>query len=190
MGRPGPVARWVGRTRGLAVAVGLAAPIVSGCGLLFGYPPYDEAFPTPSVVATYRTGSATIELGDGTTIELDRLADGATLMSETGTSVRWSSPDGWHVTLQGAGSEFGLGPAAYLQLDLVQESEHWTTAYDSSRCIVDVEVADESAVRGTATCRGVQWYDALDQGVGWEMEGPEALDEPEFDAEIAFEATP
>ncbi len=147
-------------------------------------------FPEPSLLATYTSGSATLELGDGTTIELDRVAADATLMSEIGTAIRWTGDDGWNVTLNGAGSDFGWGASTMMQLDRVIGSEHWTTMYDPSRCIVDVDVADETAVRGTATCRGVEWYDALGQGIGWAMEGPEPLDEPEFDAEIRFEATP
>jgi hypothetical protein len=42
-------------------------------------------------------------------------------------------------------------------------------------------------VRGTATCRGVQWYDAVD---GISVEAPKPADKPPFDAEITFEATP
>ena len=66
------------------------------------------------------------------------------------------------------------------------DGNHWTT-YDPSRCIVDIEVADESAIRGSATCKGVEWYDALGNfGLG----EPSEVDEPPFDAEITFEATP
>ena len=68
------MARRLGRGWRPALAVILAVPVVSGCGLLYGawgdpfygggmYP--DEAMPSPSIAARYTSGSATIEFEDG-----------------------------------------------------------------------------------------------------------------------------
>ena len=78
--------------------------------------------------------------------------------------------------------------SGYLTFDRIVDGEHWTTAFNESRCILDVDVVDAKAIRGTATCKGVAWYDALDQM--FVEGGPEKLDEPEFDAEVTFEAVP
>lgn len=184
MGGVRSLARW--RT----VAIGaLTVPWLAGC-TLFGFPPdFDGDFPEPSVIARFSGGSATIEIAGGDTIVLDTLARGATITDVMGSSVRWTGPDGWHLGLSGAGGTETFGMAAFLQFDRLTGNEHWTT-WDPTRCIVDVEVADETGIRGTATCRGVEWYDALDQsGLGFAGE-PEPLDEPAFDAEVTFEALP
>jgi hypothetical protein len=49
-------------------------------------------------------------------------------------------------------------------------------------------MSDAKAIRGTAACKGVEWYDALD--VPFNASGPKELDEPTFDADVTFEATP
>jgi hypothetical protein len=79
-------------------------------------------------------------------------------------------------------------PAAYLTLDRIVEGQHWTTMFDESRCITDVDVVDANAIRGSAICKGVAWYDALD--MQFNAGPPKPLDEPKFDAEITFEAVP
>ena len=68
------------------------------------------------------------------------------------------------------------------------DGQHWTTQFDGSRCITDVTVVDATAMRGSATCKGVQWYDALD--MAFTRGEPKKIDEPKFDAEITFEALP
>jgi hypothetical protein len=179
------------RGRGKVAFLGaLAVPWLAGCSLLGLGPDFDGAFPEPSILATYRAGSASIALADGPTIELDQVAADSSLEATFGASVRWFGADGWHVRFNGSGEPgpFG-GVPAYLTLDRVSGGEH-RTSMDPTRCIVDVEVADKSAIRGTATCKGVEWYDALDQPFGFGPEGPEPLDEPPFDAEIWFEAKP
>jgi hypothetical protein len=61
-----------------------------------------------------------------------------------------------------------------------------TTSFDGSRCITDVDEVDATAIRGSATCKGIVWYDALD--MAFTQGPPKPLDEPSFDAEITFEA--
>lgn len=181
-----------------ALAVVLAAPTLAGCGLLYGgYPgpffpgPFPDdygAMPSPSIAARYTTGSATIELEDGTTIELDEIGSGSTLDVAFGSTVRWTGEDGWQMTLHGGGGTEDFGPPmAMLQFDRLTGNEHWTT-WDPSRCIVEIEVADETAVRGTATCRGVEWIDALAGPMG--MEPPKPIEGEEWSGEITFEALP
>jgi len=182
--RPGGLGRI-----GPALIAALAVPWLAGCSLLgFPYGGDFDDFPTPSIVASYKTGSASITLGDGTVILLDKLSDNAVLDAAFGASVRWSGPGGWHLTLSGAGAGAGemYGSPAALRFDRVADSEHWTI-WDESRCIVDVERATATGVEGVATCKGLQWTNALDQP--WISE-PEPIDEPKFDAEITFEARP
>jgi hypothetical protein len=74
-----------------------------------------------------------------------------------------------------------------LAFDQIADGHHWTT-FDPSRCIVDVKVADAKEIRGTATCKGVEWIDALDMTST--PTGPKPLNEPKFDAEVTFDAVP
>ena len=180
------------RGRAIAAAGALAVAIVAGgCDLLFPGAGFDGDFPSSSPIATFATGTATIAIADGETIVLTTLAKGAGIDSFFGSDVHWSGPDGWHLRLSGAGADLnglgGFGGNAYLTLDRVFDAQHWTT-YDPSRCIVDIAVADKTAVRGSATCKGLEWYDALDSALS--PDGPNELDEPKFDAEITFEAKP
>ena len=170
----------------VAVLASLAVPLLAGCSLL-GFPPYlvDEEFPEPSGLATYTAGSATITLDDGTVIDLDEVGRHSTLNTVTGTSVRWRSPDGWSLGLQGVAGDEAWGSFEMLQLDRIFDGNHWTT-WDTGSCDIDMEHADEKRVAGTATCNGLTWMDALEQPT---FDMPEPLDEPEFDAEITFEAT-
>lgn len=173
---------------GLALAVSLG-----GCDLLmsgpFG-PAFDGDFPSSSPIATYRSGTATIAIAGGETIELDQLADGAQVDSLFGSEVRWTDPSGWNLRLSGAGMDGGeLGPmpfgAGFLTLDRIADGRHWST-FDGTRCIVDVDAIDARALRGRATCKGLEWYDDLD--LQQNAAGPKPLDEPKFDAEVTFEA--
>ena len=79
-----------------------------------------------------------------------------------------------------------FGGGAYLQIDRIVGTAHWTTA-DPSRCIVTVELADETALRGTATCKGLRWSDTLATGF-YSMKPAYVEGEAPFDAEITFEA--
>jgi hypothetical protein len=178
----------------------LAVPTLSGCGLLYGYGgfggpfypgpfPDEGAMPSPSIAAEYTTGSATIELDDGTTIELDEVGAGSKLDLTFGSTVRWTGDDGWQMTLMGGGASQGWGGPPMLQFDRLTDNQHWTS-WDPSRCIVEVDVIDETAVRGTATCRGVEWMDALRGGMRMGMEPPKPIEGETWSGEITFEALP
>jgi len=183
-------------SRGAALAIWglLVAFVAGGCDLLLSGAGmnFGGDFPAPSQIASFSTGSASIAIAGGETIQLDQLDATSGIESMMGSDVQWKNADGWSLRLNGAGmvlpDGFGttMGSPAYLTLDRIADGHHWTT-YDPSRCVVTVETADKTAVRGTATCRGVQWYDAVD---GISMEAPKPADEPPFDAEITFEATP
>jgi hypothetical protein len=179
---------------GFLLAAGLA-----GCNLLFGGSDSSALFATPSggIVhgeasprATYTSGSATIAMDDGTTVKLDRLNGGAQLLSGFGANVRWSNSQGWSLRVTGAGMDLGGGlppggTAAFLTLDRILAGKHLSTP-DPTRCVVTITQVDEKALRGKATCKGLQWVDALEVP---SLGEPPDTGAPKFDAEITFEAT-
>jgi hypothetical protein len=177
---------------GFLVAFGLA-----GCNLLFGGSDGSAFFATPGVglgrpspQATYTSGSATITLDDGTTVKLDRLSGGAQVLAGFGANVRWSNSQGWSLRLSGAGMDIGGGlppveTASFLTLDRIVAGKHLSTP-DPTRCVVTITQVDEKALRGKATCKGLQWVDALDVP---SLGEPPDTGAPKFDAEITFEAT-
>lgn len=162
-----------GRGRGsrraaVLVAAGLAL-VLGGCEALLG-PGFGGDFPSSSPIAAYTTGTATIAITGGETIKLERVAQGSGVDSLFGSDVRWT------------------GPSGYITLDRIVDGQHWTTMFDGSRCITDVDLVDATGIRGSPTCKGVAWYDALD--MEFTQGPPKPLDEPKFDAEITFEAVP
>ncbi|HEY7737337.1 MAG TPA: hypothetical protein VH813_11130 [Candidatus Limnocylindrales bacterium] len=173
---------------GRLVAVLVAALVVSGCGVLFPptYPmPGDESM---KPIAFYKQGSATLTLGDGTKLVLDKVGADSSLYDMMGANVHWTGASGWHLRLTGAANS-GFGSFAYLQLDRIADGQH-LTIWDSSRCIIDVAKADDKAVRGTATCKGLQWSDALSTSFEDPLSSAPVAGQPKFDAEITFEAFP
>ena len=182
-------------SRGAALAIGglLVAFVAGGCELLLsGAGVGPQGFPPPSQIASFSTGSATIAITGAETIELNELDKTSGIESMVGSDVRWTNADGWSLRVNGAGMSLpdGIEPpiesAAFITLDRISDGHHLTT-FDPSRCVVTIAVADKTGVRGTATCRGVEWYDALD---GASIEQPKPADAPQFDAEITFEAAP
>ncbi|HEY3071624.1 MAG TPA: hypothetical protein VGJ46_02290 [Candidatus Limnocylindrales bacterium] len=185
--------------RGAAAAVScvLLAAGLAGCNLLFGGSDSGSFFATPSggIIgpsprATYTSGSATITLGDGAVVKLDRLNGGAQLLAGFGANVRWSNTQGWSMRVAGAGMDLGGGlppaeTAAFLTLDRIVAGKHLSTL-DPTRCVVTVTTVDEKALRGKASCKGLEWVDALDVPTLGE---PPDTGAPKFDAEITFEAT-
>ena len=175
----------------LAMVVALVA---SGCQFLFGYDPLapfpsfdpEAPLPVPSPIARYPTGSASIVIDGGETITLDQVREPGNLDATLGADITLANADGWYVRVVAFPGGIGLGSGGYLMLDRITGTEHWTTA-DPSRCVVTVEQADAAGFRGSATCRGLRWSDAL----GGFAAAPESAiidgQEP-FDAEITFEA--
>jgi hypothetical protein len=181
------------RLRALRAAAGgtLLVVVLAGCDLLplLGGEPFpsfdpDDPFPFPAD-ATWERGRATIELG-GETIVLDQLDGDGTYSAELGITVGWTDGGSWHLTYYGFPAVDGIEEEGYLSLDRVFDGEHWVI-YDSTRCVTTTDVADETGLEGTATCRDLRWSDYFGSyslsGVPDFIEG-----EPAFDAEITFEA--
>jgi hypothetical protein len=195
---------------GPRVLFAAVAFVFAGCFLPnFGsFADFDEEGLFSSVLATYTTGTATLQITRGATAEtivLDRLGRGSQTASLMGSSVTWRNDQGWILAVNAYDYGGGLGPFAPrpseaaqddsysgdVSIELIADHEFWRAdSYGPSgnRCIVDIEEADESAVRGSATCRGLRWTDGTAVPLN-----PEALlieGQDPFDAEITFEATP
>jgi hypothetical protein len=191
-----------GRSRLVAFAcLAALAVLLGGCELLlgpafgpddgrgFGPDPsfdFEDPFPSSSPIGTYAHGSATIRIAGGETIELTRFYADATADANFGANAHWSGPDGWHLRISGAGSDESYG-GGYVVFDRVRGGEHWTSLDEVDHCDLDVTVMTADALRGTATCTGVRWFDELDMSD--DPDGPKPLDEPAFDAKVTFEAT-
>lgn len=170
---------WRGAVLGCAIAAA-----AGGCEMLApGFT--DEGLLDPSPIARYATGRASITLGDGTKIELGELHGKAELYEAFGASVTWRGSGGWYLQVS-ASETFGMS-GGYLTIERVVDDHHWSTS-DGTRCIVDLDHVGQTGVKGTATCKGLEWHDALGAGMGF---GSEPIaGEKKFDAEITFEAAP
>jgi hypothetical protein len=175
-------------TRPAALFGVTTAILLVGCDFLIGS---RAARPSPSILAIYSKGTATIAIAGGETLRLDQVAPGSSVSSAYGAEVRWTGPGGWIVRVSNVGVPNTFGSTGsnggYLVLDRTVGGEQWTTRGDT-RCIIHIDVADATTIRGAATCSGVAWYDAslppFEAGV------PPSLGEPKFDAEVTFEAFP
>lgn len=177
----------MGRRVGLAAIVAAVVLVAAGCELLYGLPVDPDASYEPPKPA-YVEGRATVRIGDGPLMVFDELSRAGTYDSLFGGDVTFRGDDGWSLQVTGAMDAGGVGgfmpPVAWTQLDRIVDGQHWTVA-DPSRCIVTAQ-ADPFAFRGTATCKGLRWSDAIGRGYA----EPEYIaDQPAFDAEITFEAT-
>jgi hypothetical protein len=170
--------------------LGATAAVVGGCSLLYGFnPSVPPDFGMPKPAAIYKNGHAAVTVGKDPTIELRELSEGGTMDASFGASATFRNADGWYLRIMGAtkgGNSFYM--PAYMTLDRIVGSQHWTT-FDSSRCVITVTKADETGLVGTATCKGLRWSDALSGGMG-AFEPPYIKDQAAFDAEITFEAMP
>jgi hypothetical protein len=176
-------------TAGPAALFGLVAAIVLvGCDFLTGS---RSDRPSPSTLAVYSKGTATIAIESGETITLDQVVAGSSVSSAYGSEVRWTGPGGWTVRVSNVGVPNTYGSTGsnggYLVLDRAVGGEQWTTRGDA-RCIIHIDVVDATTLRGTATCTEVAWYDASNQPFEAGQQPP--LDEPKFDAAVTFEAVP
>ena len=145
----------------------------------------------PSPSAAYGQGRATIAIaGSDAEIVLDELLRPGTFEASLGGDAAFRSADGWHLQVLGAstGGGVSLFGSGYVQLDWISDGRHWTI-FDPTRCVLTVTTADATALRGSATCKGLRWSDAI--GGGYSAAGPIYVPgEPPFDAEITFEAMP
>jgi hypothetical protein len=168
----------------------VAASIVGGCSLLYGFDPnVPPDFGMPKPAATYKTGHATVTVGKDPAIELGDLTDGGTMDPSYGASATFRNADGWYLRIMGATKGRNLySMPGFMTIDRIVDKQHWTT-FDSSRCVITITKADQTGLAGTATCKGLRWSDALSNGFE-SFEPPYIKDQPAFDAEITFEALP
>lgn len=174
------------------LAVAAIVTQLSGCtllDLLLGMSPDpfdpDGPFPFPTMEASFTSGNATITL-EGEAIVLGELAGEAGIDEFIGASVRWTNGDGWYLGVNSFAEMDGFPANAYLTLDWIVDSRHWTIL-DPSRCVTTIDRVDESGIAGSATCRGLQWADYFTTNSMTGYPEPIAGQAP-FDAEIAFAA--
>jgi hypothetical protein len=146
---------------------------------------------SPRRWATYESGTATLELEDGTVVELDGISTGPHLFTQVGGTVNWFNDEGWglRVTLYPEGLPGEELVDAFTALDRIHGAAHWTTMEDGA-CSVDIEVADETALRGSARCIELEWIDTLRGGAPFVGPPEPVAGEEPFDVEITFEAEP
>ena len=180
-------------TRAVTLAlVTTAAVFVAGCELLYPLGSVGEGeFEQPEPLATYSSGTATLEFEDGTTVVLDQISDGPHLFTHFGGGVNWYNDEGWGLQLHlydvsMTGNDFTDGVAS---LDRIQDVTHWTTMGEGG-CSLKIEVADETGLRGTARCIEQQWVDTLRGGMPFEGTPRPVEGEEPFDVEMTFEAEP
>jgi hypothetical protein len=177
---------------GLALAVGTAL-LVAGCELLYGLAPYDptldpEDYAFPSPIAVYAAGRATLAIDGGTALVLDRMTAPGRLDESFGSDVVLTNGDGWYVRVSGAMPPGTIySSSGYVTIDRVFDGNHWSTA-DPTRCIVTLEQADATELRGAASCKGLRWSDSLGT-ITTSLEPAYVEGQAPFDAEITFEAT-
>ena len=136
----------------------------------------------------YPTGRATVAIDGGTAMVLDRLTVPGTYDPSFGAQITLAGPDGWYLQLYDAVASMPAEAGySFLSLERIVDRQHWTLA-DPSRCDLVITQADASGLRGTASCHGLRWADAL--AGGW-LGGPHHIQGQDvFDAEITFEASP
>jgi hypothetical protein len=197
------------RGRVVAALVG-AVFVLGGCQYLLGlraYPPLPSEFGSfdpgefgsfdpgpefslPPPLATYSSGSASVEIG-GTTTSLDRLVGPARLYQEFGTEVLWTDGKGLYFHYYGMvepGGPGGPGDDGFVTLDRIFGGQHWSSA-DPGVCTVKVTQSDAKGLAGTATCKAVRWIDAMASFNGG-LQPAYVEGQAPFDAEITFEAAP
>lgn len=176
-----PIRTWARRPLVAALAVLVLSGLLGGCDLLKrGL----SDGPAPTPVATYEQGTATVSLGDGTTQEFDHV-DRGILWSEVDASVAWAGHDGWTLLLTVTG--FGKrAECCDVTIDRMVDDQMWTTL-NSTGCAVTIDELTSHRVAGRASCKGLAWHDAISI---LDPASSPIGNQPPFDAELTFEATP
>ena len=147
----------------------------------------DPGDPFGAAEATYRTGIATLTVGEQV-ITLGRLAGIGTYFAEFGADVIWTGNDGWYLQVGGAKPNIGpIGIPAYIAIDWVHDGQHWVS-WDADGCAVTIDQADPAGVRGTAECTNMRWVDAIAGNLA--DEPPAIAGQPPFAVSIQFVARP
>jgi hypothetical protein len=173
--------------------------IVAGCDLMWALaappwagPPWPDEppFPEPTILATYETGSATLEItraGEPVeSVTFERVGAGSALDGLLGTSINWRNDDGWVLTLTAYDEYTGD-----VTLQWINGLEVWRTdpyGMGGNRCVVQLEESSPEMVQGTAKCYALRWTDGL--APPFPVEPAYIESEQPFDAEITFEAAP
>jgi hypothetical protein len=168
----------------LSLAVVGVVPLLAGCAFFDG-PSDDGLDGEGQVLATYTSGHATLKI-DGSTMVLDQLGGESELISGFGADVYWYNDAGWGLRFEAYGDS-GLS-GNDVRIERVQTT-YWATD-GGGDCVVKVEKADATGLKGSATCHGLRWVDQL-RGSRWGSDGPNYVKgEPAFDATIKFQAAP
>ena len=202
------------RRGAVAAALVGAALVLSGCQYLLGplvggpiYPvdpgdfgsfdpgefgsfdPNEPGFSIPPPAATYRTGSATVTIGDSVKT-LDRLAAPGSLMTDYGGNAIFTDGAGNYLQVYGAkpGASTVETEPPFLTIERIADGRH-LTAFDPAGCKVTITTADTTSFAGSASCKGLRWSDAL---APYDASGrPSYVEgEPAFDVEVEFSAKP
>ena len=191
-----------------------AALVLSGCQYLLGplvggpiYPvdpgdfgsfdpgefgsfdPNEPGFSIPPPAATYKTGSATVTIGDSVKT-LDRLAAPGSLMTDYGGNAIFTDGAGTYLQVYGAkpgASTFETEPP-FLTIERIADGRH-LTAFDPTGCKVTITTADTTSFAGSGSCKALRWSDAL---APYDPSGRPSYVEGEqpFDVEVEFSAKP
>jgi hypothetical protein len=147
------------------------------------FDPNDPIFSLPPPIARFKTGSATLTVGD-TATTLDQLTGAAAIYEDLGSEVGWTDGNGLYVRFYSEpGSTTGQG---FVNLDRITDGKHWSI-FDPSGCKVTLAKNDATGISGTASCTGLRWIDLMGAGPA----SPGYVDgENPFDAEITFQAAP
>ena len=189
---------WEFRSWQAAVVLG-AILSLSGCALLLpvgglvGSVPVvrPAGSPVAGQAAVYHSGTAEVQLSGGTNEHLRlRLIAGSSQTPGAGIELYFRDDNGWGLTL------IGFDPAQSPQTSVGQLGidrairGHWEAQDDGRDCVVDLHTADASGARGSASCKGLRWADALGGPTFSSGYGSYIRGEQPFDATITFQALP
>jgi hypothetical protein len=181
-----------------AVASG-AILALSGCALLLpvgrlvgseqvGAPTRSSA---PVATAVYHSGTADVQLSGGTNEQLRlRLVAGSSQTPGAGVELYFRDDNGWGLTLIGFDpAQSTLTAVGQLGIDRAIRG-HWEAQDDGRDCVVTLDAVDPAGTRGSATCKGLRWADALGGPTFSGGYGSYIRSEKPFDATITFQALP